>query len=67
MGEPCSCGGAPEIAWPLTVAQVIGLVALLVAIAFLHDGWYVVGAFGLALLTGRLDGAIHTIRRTRSR
>jgi len=40
---------------PAVVMQAVGLACLLMAVAVLYDGWYVVGALGVALVFGRVD------------
>jgi len=40
---------------PAAVLQAIGVVLLLTAVAVLYDGWYVIGALGIALTFGRVD------------
>ena len=83
MTEKCSCGGE-EVVYvyhhdflddhPLLL-KLVGLISLLVAVWFLYDGWLVLGAFGLALLTGHLNGvpdalknaALRILGQTRTR
>ena len=66
MGERCSCGADAEPTFldhhPLLL-RLLGLAALLVAVGMIYDGWFVVGAFGLALLTGHVDGATGAVRQ----
>jgi hypothetical protein len=40
-------------ALPPLVLQVVGLICLLTAVRALYDGWYVLGALGVALVFGR--------------
>jgi hypothetical protein len=67
--EVFSQAAEPPALIPAAVLQVIGLVCLLVAVAVLYDGWYVLGAFGIALVFGRTndvaDGARAIARRSR--
>jgi hypothetical protein len=34
-----------------TALQIVGLICITVAVAMIKDGWYAVGAFGVALTT----------------
>lgn len=61
MNERCTCGERlkPPRKWPPVLVQCIGLVALLAAVNAKYDGWAAVGAFGLALVVGTMDGVAH--------
>jgi hypothetical protein len=52
----CTCRTDLADTLPTALLRVAGLVLVAFAVGAVYDGWFVVGAIGLALVSGWLDG-----------
>jgi hypothetical protein len=58
----CTCRSDLAELLPTAMLRVAGLVLVAFAVGAVYDGWFVVGAIGLALLSGWLDGVPLAVR-----
>jgi hypothetical protein len=58
----CTCRATLADTLPAALLRVAGLVLVAIAVGAVYDGWFVLGAIGLALVSGWLDGLPVAVR-----